>query len=119
MINYEIRRKMGMPLQDNEKYLLSILESFQMELNSPINKEIQRQKLNEFKEIIKTYESSARKPYAKAGANFGTELMDVNSMNEVQKSLREQHKAFKSLIEIINQDLTDLNKIKKDLYKEK
>jgi hypothetical protein len=82
-------------------------------------KEIQRQKLNEFKEIIKTYESSARKPYAKAGANFGTELMDVNSMNEVQKSLREQHKAFKSLIEIINQDLTDLNKIKKDLYKEK
>ena len=39
MINYEIRRKIGIPLQDNEKYLLNILDGFQVELNSPINKE--------------------------------------------------------------------------------
>ena len=52
MINYEIRRKMGNPLQDNEKYLLNILDAFQIELSSPINKEIRRQKLNEFIDIM-------------------------------------------------------------------
>ena len=138
MINYEIRRKIGVPLQDNERYLLSILDSFQMELNSPINKEIQRQKLSNFKEIIKTFENTKRQTshltpkYVSAGENnaantttsqsgtlHATELMDVNSLNDVQKSLREQHKAFKSLIDIINQDQIDLTKIKKDLYNEK
>ena len=48
-----------------------------------------------------------------------TELMDVNSLNEVQKSLREQQKAFKSMIDIINQDQKDLNKINWDIFNEK
>lgn len=135
MINYEIRRKIGVPLQDNERYLLSILDSFQMELNSPINREIQRQKLSNFKEIIKTFENTKRQTsyltpkYAGSTSNVGAnttassalnaELMDANSLNDVQKSLREQHKAFKSLIDIINQDQKDLNRIKKDLFNEK
>jgi hypothetical protein len=137
MINYEIRRKIGIPLQDNERYLLSILDSFQMELNSPINKEIQRQKLNDFKEVIKSFENSKRQnahmmPKLKVdtnvkvggggGASVGmvnSELIDVNSLNDIQKSLREQQKAFKSMIEIINQDQKDLNKINWDLFNEK
>ncbi len=135
MINYEIRRKIGVPLQDNERYLLSILDTFQMELNSPINKEIQRQKLNDFKDIVKRFENNKRQnahlvPKLKVensvnssgGASstiVNTELMDVNSLNEVQKSLREQQKAFKSMIDIINQDQKDLNKINWDLFNEK
>ena len=47
------------------------------------------------------------------------DLMDVNSLNDVQKSLREQNKAFKSLIDIVNQDQKDLNKISWDLFNEK
>lgn len=139
MISYEIRRKIGLPLQENEKYLLSILDSFQMELNSPINKEIQRQKLTEFVEMIKTLENNDRQwhqyqqqqqqqqpqskpPFNNVGANAaaaGTLTPDPNSMAEIQKSLREQHKAFKSLIDILNKDLKDLSKIKKGIFNEK
>lgn len=126
MINYEIRRKIGIPLQENEKYLLSILDSFQMELNSPINKEIQRQKLNEFVEIIKSYESTNRQQRGSGGQALQTsstgnvvDSIDASNLGEVQKSLREQHKAFKSLIDIVNKDLKDLDKIKKGLGIEK
>lgn len=131
MINYEIRRKIGLPLQDNERYLLSILDSFQMELNSPINKEIQRQKLNDFKEIIKTFENNKKQSshlmpktnvdnaVNSSAVMLNTELMDPNTLSDVQKSLREQNKAFKSLIDIVNQDQKDLNKINWDLFNEK
>jgi hypothetical protein len=135
MINYEIRRKLNLSLQENEKYLLSILDSFQMELNSPLNKEIQRQKLNDFVEIIKSYELTNRQQqlsgaltYTNNGALQSSkstivtrsgEIIDLSNLNEVQKSLREQHKAFKSLIDIINKDMKDLNLIKKGLFNEK
>lgn len=114
MINYEIRRKIGLPLQENEKYLMNVLDSFQMELNSPINKEIQRQKLNDFIDIIRSYEYSNRKNPLKSSGNF-VETIGANNLNEIQKSLKEQQRAFKSLIEIVNQDLKDLDIIKKDL----
>ncbi|RNA40897.1 nucleoporin p54 isoform X2 [Brachionus plicatilis] len=114
MINYEIRRKIGLPLQENEKYLLNVLDSFQMELNSPINKEIQRQKLNEFIDIIKSFEYSNRANPLKTSSNF-VETIGANNLSEIQKSLKEQQKAFKSLIEIVNQDLKDLEIVKKDL----
>ena len=122
-------------VRNDERYLLSILDTCQMELNSPINKEIQRQKLNDFKDIVKRFENNKRQnahlvPKLKVensvnssgGASstiVNTELMDVNSLNEVQKSLREQQKAFKSMIDIINQDQKDLNKINWDLFNEK
>ena len=126
MINYEIRRKIGLPLQENEKYLSNILDNFQMELSSPINKEIRRQKFNEFMELIKTYESSNRQSSNQTNlTNISnqqqtTEIqtIDPNNLSDIQKSLREQHKAFKSLIEIINHDLKDINLIKNDLYKQ-
>ena len=131
MINYEIRRKIGLPLQENEKYLLSVLESFQMELNSPINKEIHRQKLNEFLEIIKSFESANRHLQLSGASNLlqssnatsvttkSGEVIDFSNLSDVQKSLREQHKAFKSLVDIINKDMKDLEVIKKGLFKEK
>ena len=116
MINYEIRRKIGIPLQENEKYLLNVLDSFQMELNSPINKEIQRQKLNEFVEIIKSYELTNRmNPLKTTQSSNLVDTIGANSIAEIQKSLREQQKAFKSLIDIVNKDMKDLDKVKKDL----
>jgi hypothetical protein len=131
MINYEIRRKIGLPLQENEKYLLSVLESFQMELNSPINKEIQRQKLNEFVEIIKSFESTNRQLQLSGTANViqssnastvttkSGEVIDLSNLQDVQRSLREQQNAFKSLVGIINKDTKDLELIKKGMFKEK
>jgi hypothetical protein len=129
MINYEIRRKIGIPLQDNEKYLLNILDGFQVELNSPINKEIRRQKLNEFVEVIKSYElansnqifQQSSSNQAKQASNLSRDpiLCDPNNLAEIQKSLREQHKALKSLIDVVNKDIKDLNSIKKDMYNEK
>ena len=47
------------------------------------------------------------------------QLSEMSNLSEVQKSLRDQQKAFKSLIEIINVDLKDLNLIKQGLYFEK
>ena len=120
MINYEIRRKIGIPLQDNERYLLAVLESFQIELNSPINKEIQRQKLSEFLETIKSIENSQRvQCKMQQELKAANQLSEMSNLGEVQKSLRDQQKAFKSLIEIINVDLKDLNLIKQGLYYEK
>lgn len=138
MINYEIRRKLGLPLQENEKYLLSVLESFQMELNSPINKEIQRQKLNEFAEIIKSYELRSRAAngglavsqeavlrQSVASANTGCvttksgEVIDLSNLTQVQKTMRDEQRAIKSLVDIINKDIKDLNVIKSTLFKEK
>jgi hypothetical protein len=139
MINYEIRRKVGLPLQENEKYLLNVLDSFQMELNSPINKEIQRQKLNEFIEIIKSFESTNRQLQLSGttanntlqnsnGNGSGSactvvtksgEVIDLSNLQEVQKSLREQQNAFKSLVGIINKDAKDLELIKRGMFKEK
>ncbi|CAF0960309.1 unnamed protein product [Brachionus calyciflorus] len=117
MINYEIRRKIGIPLQENEKYLLNVLDSFQMELNSPINKEIQRQKLNEFVEIIKSYELTNRMNPLQTNSSFNNsiETIGANNLADIQKSLRDQQKAFKSLIDIVNKDMKDLERIKKDL----
>ena len=120
LINYEIRRKIGIPLQDNERYLLAVLESFQIELNSPINKEIQRQKLSEFLETIKSIENSQRvQCKMQQELKAANQLSEMSNLSEVQKSLRDQQKAFKSLIEIINVDLKDLNLIKQGLYFEK
>jgi hypothetical protein len=129
MINYEIRRKIGIPLQDNEKYLLNILDGFQVELNSPINKEIRRQKLNEFVEVIKSFElTNSNRIFQQSSSNQTKQatnlsrdpiLCDPNNLAEIQKSLREQHKALKSLIDVVNKDMKDLNSIKKDMYNEK
>ena len=88
-------------------------------MNSPINKEIQRQKLNEFNEILKSYETSSRNINYSGGTSGTNPLIDANSLTDVQKSLREQHKAFKSLIEIINKDMKDLSIIKRDLFYQK
>lgn len=113
IINYEIRRKIGIPIQDAEKYLLNLLDSFQIELNSPINKEIQRQKFSEFTEIIKNLENSkqvkGKKQLEQQAAN---QLDELNKLGDIQKSLTDQQQAFKSLIDIINVDLKSLNLIK-------
>lgn len=124
MINYEIRRKLGICFQEDEKYLRNVLESFQIELSSPINKEIQKQKLNEFLEIVKNYEITHKhqqKQQQLASAK-STEVSsitgvkyDLSKIEDVQKSLREQHKIFKSLVDIINKDLNDINAIKRNL----
>ena len=102
-----------------------------MELNSPINKEIHRQKLNEFLEIIKSFESANRHLQLSGASNLlqssnatsvttkSGEVIDFSNLSDVQKSLREQHKAFKSLVDIINKDMKDLEVIKKGLFKEK
>lgn len=123
LINYEMRRKSGIPMQENEKYLSNILDSYDIELNSPINKEIREQKLKEFNEVIKQLETSAASDLSKRqtsvlGASNG-QLTDIGNLTEVQKSLKEQQLAFKSLIEIINQDLKDLNTIKRGILNEK
>ena len=116
MINYEIRRKLGICFQEDEKYLRNVLESLYIELSSPINKEIQKQKLNEFLEIVKSYElNNARQMQHSAkqdemitsslsrGGGGGNKI-DLNNLEGIQGSLRDQHKMFKSLIEIINKD---------------
>lgn len=116
IINYEIRRKMGIPLQETERYLFNILESFQIELSSPINKEIQRQKLSEFTQVIKTMEQKQQvKGKRQLEQQAANRLSDATQLSEVHKSLREQQKAFKSLIDIINNDLKDLNVIKQSI----
>lgn len=112
MINTEIRRKLGYGFQEDEKYLRSILESLQIELASPINKEIRKQKLNEYVEIIKLYEQQQQQQQH----SFSDQTSQFyGSIDEMHKSLKEQHKAFKSLIEIINKDLHDIEIIKKDM----
>lgn len=116
IINYEIRRKIGLPIQDYERHLLNILNSFQIELNSPINKEIQRQRFAEFTESIKAIESSMSiKGKRQIEQQAVNQLRDMNNLGEVQKSLRDQQKAFKSLIEIINGDLKSLNLIRNSI----
>jgi len=124
LISYELRRKSGIPIQENEKYLANVLESYEIELNSPINKEIREQKLKQFNEVISSMESASLNELSKrqtttlasaANSQFG----DIGNLSDVQKSLREQHLAFKSLIEIINQDLKDLNTVKRGLLNEK
>ena len=111
-------------LQENEKYLSNILESYEIELSSPINKEIREQKINDFNEIIAQLENTASNDLSKRqttslsssnGLNSQSQLSDLSNLTEVQKSLREQHLAFKSLIEIINHDMKDLNTIKRGL----
>ena len=97
MINYEIRRKIGIPLQDNEKYLLNILDGFQVELNSPINKEIRRQKLNEFVEVIKSFElTNSNRIFQQSSSNQTKQatnlsrdpiLCDPNNLAEIQKTV--------------------------------
>jgi hypothetical protein len=119
MINYEIRRKLGAPLQENEKYLLSILDSFQVELNSPINREIRRQKLNDFMDTIKKMESLNRKGTSLAQIDLNESQLGANNLTEIQSNLGEQQKALKSLIQIIKKDLSDMNLIKKELLHEK
>lgn len=141
MINYEIRRKIGFPLQENEKYLLGLLESIQMELSSPINKEIQRQKLNEFVDIINSLENRRRHQQLQhqqqqqqqqlqqqksaplsALSNLGgvnEASYDSASLSDIQRSLREQQKAFKSLIEMIQKDSKDLEIMRKSFLNEK
>lgn len=133
MINYEIRRKIGLPLQENEKYLLGLLESIQMELSSPINKEIQRQKLNEFNDIVKSLEMRKRQqqqqqqqekqkqPLSTASAaNIDSSVVfDSSSLGDIQRSLREQQKAFKSLIDMIHKDEKDLELMRKSILNEK
>lgn len=123
LINYEMRRKSGVPMQENEKYLANILDSYDIELNSPINKEIREQKLKDFSEVIKQTEVTASSDLSKRqtsvlGASNG-QLTDIGNLSEVQKSLKDQQLAFKSLIDIINQDLKDLNTIKRGLINEK
>lgn len=116
IINFEIRRKIGIPIQDQEKYLLNILDAFQIELNSPINKEIQRQKFSEFTENIKNIENSMRvKGKRQLEQKVANQLNEFNNLGDVQQTLKEQQKAFKSLIEIINSDLKDINLIKNSL----
>lgn len=116
MINYEIRRKIGYCFQEDEKYLRSILESFQIELSSPINREIMKQKLNEYQDIVKQYEMNNQLRVSDTNAlqaeAYKTQL---GSIDGIQNSLREQQKAFKSLIEIINKDLNDLSIIQRDI----
>ncbi len=120
MINYEIRRKLGICFQEDEKYLRNVLESLYIELSSPINKEIQKQKLNEFLEIIKSYELTHMRQSITASKSddltiYKANKVDLNNVEDIQKSLRDQHKIFKSLIEIINKDLNDINIIKRNL----
>ena len=120
MINYEIRRKLGICFQEDEKYLRNVLESLYIELSSPVNKEIQKQKLGEFLDIIKTYEMTHMRQGKTAGAGDDISILkgnkiDLNNVEDIQKTLREQHKIFKSLIEIINKDLNDINIIKRNL----
>lgn len=127
MINYEIRRKLGMPLLENEKYLLGLLETIQLELSSPINREIQRQKLNEFADIVKSIENrkqqqdQLKKPTAPLSANSmeAAAFTDNSSFTEIQRSLKEQQKAFKSLIEMIQKDSKDLEIMRKTILNEK
>ena len=112
----EIRRKIGIPIQDAEKFLLNILDSFQVELNSPINKEIQRQRFTEFNQNIKSIENSMQvKGKRQLEQQAAKQLNDLSSLGDVHKNLREQQKAFKSLIDIINADLKDLKLIKSNL----
>jgi hypothetical protein len=147
MIKCDIRRKMGLPLQENEAYLYNVLESFQIELNSPINKEVQQQKFNEFIQSIKVFEEMNRK---KAKVQSGVKpiintqpslslngcgplqattklnqlnnnLIDAKKVNEytdMQQLLRQQHNAIKSLIEIVNQDLRVSKTIRNDMFTE-
>lgn len=113
IINFEIRRKIGIPIQDQEKYLLNILDAFQIELNSPINKEIQRQKFSEFTENIKNIENSMRvKGKRQLEQQAANKLNELSNLGDIQKTLKDQQKAFKSLIDIINNDLKDINLIK-------
>jgi nuclear pore complex protein Nup54 len=114
MINYEIRRKLGICFQEDEKYLRNVLESLYIELSSPINKEIQKQKLNEFLEIVKSYELNNLKQHQQQQIKSDNKI-DLNNLEGIQHSLRDQHKIFKSLIEIINKDLNDLNLIKRNI----
>ena len=114
MINYEIRRKLGICFQEDEKYLRNVLESLYIELSSPINKEIQKQKLNEFLEIVKSYELNNLKQQQQQQMRQENKI-DLNNLEGIQNSLRDQHKIFKSLIEIINKDLNDLNLIKRNI----
>lgn len=145
MINYEIRRKIGLPLQENEKYLLGLLESIQMELSSPINKEIQRQKISEFNDIVKSLEMRKRQQQQQQqlqhqqqqqqqskqplGVHSSTSSMsnidgggvvfEPSSLGDIQRSLREQQKAFKSLIDMIHKDSRDLELMRKTILNEK
>ena len=135
-INYEIRRKLGFPIQENENYLLGILTTFQNDLNSPINKEILRQKFTEFIDMIKSIEqNSSRKATlanklnmnatagsandsfsSSSGGGGGVkQLYDSNNLNEIYKTLKEEQKAVKSLIEVVNKNLADLGLMKNDL----
>jgi len=120
MINYEIRRKLGAPLQENEKYLFNILDSFQVELNSPINREIRRQKLNDFMDTIKKMESLNRtRGTSLSQIDLNESMLGANNLTDIQNNLGEQQKALKSLIQIIKKDLSDMNVIKKELLHEK
>ncbi len=125
LINYELRRKSGVQLQENEKYLANILESFEIELSSPINKEIREQKFTKFNQVIRSIENASSNDLSKrqttslsSAATAASSLNDISNITDVQKSLREQHLAFKSLIEIINQDLKDLDTVKRGLLNE-
>ncbi len=117
MINYEIRRKIGYNFQENERYLRSVLESLQIELNAPINREIQKQKINEFLDIIKTYEAKQQQHVQsnETSQYKQTTLANMDSIETMQKLLRDEHKALKSLIEIINNDVNDLTMLKRDM----
>jgi hypothetical protein len=120
MVSYEIRRKLGVALQDNEKYLINVLEPLYLDLTSPINKEMLRQKFSEFHELINSFQVSSASKETSFGSSASKlfnseEILTGGELSEVQNSLKEQHKAFKSLIEIINKDLKDLSIIKKGL----
>ena len=157
-------------MQDMERHLLAVLEHMSMELNSPINKERQRNKFAEFAEIVKAIEarssaasatctntttttaaaaaatsrlsttttSVSEKRYlanksnapgsldattaltAASGSGGGeTRLGALGGLDDVQLTLREEQKAFKSLIEIINQDLRTLNVIQQNFARDK
>ncbi len=136
IINYDIRRKTGMPMQDMERHLLAVLERMSVDLNSPIHKERQRNKFAEFADVVKAIETrvvtaSSDKRYL---ANKSNVSLDASSLTaaaaggseaassisaEVQLTLREEQKAFKSLIEVINSDLRTLDVLKQSLARDK
>ncbi|KPM10177.1 nuclear pore complex protein Nup54-like protein [Sarcoptes scabiei] len=100
MISQEIQRKRTLPIQAEEDKLRANLEAIQSELNVP----------TKFQGCLNELMSQLRQKQCQNHL-ANKVIFDKNNLNEYQQFLREENRGIMNLVEILNKDLKDIEKL--------
>ena len=101
MINQEVMRKRGFPIQAEEDQLKSKLEAIQSELSAP----------TKFQGCLNELMSQLRQMQSQHPMGVSVSL-DSSLMNELKVFLRQEQEGIEHLISILRHDMTELQAIK-------